>query len=54
MSPLRQSLALVVLLAITFAAAGIGSIATTPNIAKVYGLGQANVESAQLDHRPPL
>ncbi len=36
MSPLRQSIALVVFLALTFAAAGIGSIATAQNIPTWY------------------
>jgi tryptophan-rich sensory protein len=36
MSPLRQSFALVLFFALTFAAAGIGSIATTPNLPTWY------------------
>jgi tryptophan-rich sensory protein len=36
MSPLRQSIPLLVFLALTFAAAGVGSLATTPNIATWY------------------
>ena len=36
MSPLRQSIALILFLAVTFAAAGIGSLATTPNIPTWY------------------
>jgi tryptophan-rich sensory protein len=36
MFPTRQLLALIIFLAVTFAAAGIGSIATAPNIATWY------------------